>query len=75
MEAALFLVAIIAVHGSPQATEEASKAFIKQNRIDERVEQYAKTLVSKPAQKRISQVAVVAKTVIDRKITLEWTFP
>lgn len=54
--------------------DRATEAFLKQTRIDETLDRYARTLVSDETRRHLGNVAFVAKIAIERNLTLRWEF-
>jgi hypothetical protein len=58
-----------------EAANKASQAFYKQSGMDVQVDAYGRSLVpDKVLQARISNVAILTKTLLEQRITLTWSF-
>jgi len=71
----LFFVAVVASQGQPDATKAVANAYIKQNKIDEALDNYQRTLINEQQRQAIVRTANVARVAIERQVTFKWTFP
>ena len=70
MEQLLLVVALIATQQDGEATKKAAEAYAKQSGLDEQLQRLQRKYVPQ----RVSDAAVVAQVLIERKIVLTWSF-
>ena len=75
MDEALFLLCVVVAQGNHEASSKISEAYIKQNHIDEALDQYQQRLMNESTRRNLGHFASVAKVAIERRVTLKWTFP
>ena len=69
-----YLVVMIAAHGSREALDQATMAYFKQTGIDQRLEQYGRTLIDEQTQRKLSNAAIATRILVERSLLFTWRF-